>query len=290
MFNHAIEMKIYIVKTFFVWIVAVGLLSACGSDARKVKENDIRFDTIALKESYHIKNIETNPGCSLQINFVFPVEYQNQQVLKAVQQQFVRAFLGDDYMQASPREAVNQYAENYLNDFKKRETDFESDVEEHGSEPNDEWYSSYEILSDSIYYNQNDLLSMVVLKEYDTGGAAHNAHHYTNRVIDLRTGERVTEAAVFIEDYQDDLAKIIVDAIALYNNVDKVSDLENIGFFNINEIYPNKNFYVDEVGITYTFNEYEIAAYVVGATSVRIPYEKIRHLLRKESPIAHIAF
>ncbi len=290
MFNHAIEMKIYIVKTFFVWIVAVGLLSACGSDARKVKENDIRFDTIALKESYHIKNIETNPGCSLQINFVFPVEYQNQQVLKAVQQQFVGAFLGDDYMQASPREAVNQYAENYLNDFKKRETDFESDVEEHGSEPNDEWYSSYEILSDSIYYNQNDLLSMVVLKEYDTGGAAHNAHHYTNRVIDLRTGERVTEAAVFIEDYQDDLAKIIVDAIALYNNVDKVSDLENIGFFNINEIYPNKNFYVDEVGITYTFNEYEIAAYVVGATSVRIPYEKIRHLLRKESPIAHIAF
>lgn len=289
MFNHAIEMKIYIVKTFFVWIVAVGLLSACGSDARKVKENDIRFDTMALKESYHIKNIETNPGCSLQINFVFPVEYQNQQVLKAVQQQFVGAFLGDDYMQSSPREAVNQYAENYLNDFKKRETDFESDVEEHGSEPNDEWYSSYEILSDSIYYNQNDLLSMVVSKEYDTGGA-HNAHHYTNRVIDLKTGERVTEAAVFIEDYQDDLAKIIVDAIALYNNVDKASDLENIGFFNVNEIYPNKNFYVDEVGITYTFNEYEIAAYVVGATSVRIPYEKIRHLLRKESPIAHIAF
>ncbi len=282
-------MKIYIVKTFFVWVVAVGLLSACGSDAKKVKENDIRFDTMALKESYHIKHRETNPGCSLQINFVFPVEYQNQQVLKAVQQQFVRAFLGDDYMQASPREAVNQYAENYLNDFKKRETDFESDVEEHGSEPNDEWYSSYEILSDSIYYNQNDLLSMVVSKEYDTGGA-HNAHHYTNRVIDLKTGERVTEAAVFIEDYQDDLAKIIVDAIALYNNVDKASDLENIGFFNVNEIYPNKNFYVDEVGITYTFNEYEIAAYVVGATSVRIPYEKIRHLLRKESPIAHIAF
>ena len=234
MFNHAIEMKIYIVKTFFVWLVAVGLLSACGSDAKKVKENDIRFDTMTLKESYHMKNIETNPGCSLQINFLYPAEYQNQQVLKAAQQQFIRAFLGDDYMQCSPREAVSLYAVNYLNDFKKRETDFESDVEEHGSEPNDEWYSSYEILSDSIYYNQNDLLSMVVSKEYDTGGA-HNAHHYTNRVIDLRTGERVTEAAVFIEDYQDDLAKIIVDAIALYNNVDKVSELENIGFFNINE-------------------------------------------------------
>lgn len=113
---------------------------------------------------------------------------------------------------------------------------------------------------------------------------------HTNRVFDLKTGERITEAEIFVEDYQDDLAKIIVDAIALCNNVDKASDLENIGFFNINEIYPNKNFYVDDIGITYTFNEYEIAAYVVGATSVRIPYEKIRHLLRKESPIARIAF
>ena len=47
---------------------------------------------------------------------------------------------------------------------------------------------------------------------------------------------------------------------------------------------------MDEIGITYTFNEYEIATYIVGVTSVRIPYEKIRHLLRKESPIAHIAF
>ncbi|MDO4702731.1 MAG: DUF3298 domain-containing protein [Tannerella sp.] len=282
-------MKIYIAKTFFVWIVTVGFLSACASDTKKVKENDIRFDTIAVKESYHMKNMETNPGCSLQINFLFPVEYPNQDVLKAVQQQFTKAFFGDDYMPFLPREAVSQYVENYLNDFKKRETDFESDIEEHGSEPQNEWYSSYEILSDSICYNQNDLLSFVVSKKYDTGGA-HHAHSYANRVIDLKTGERVTERDIFIEDYQDDLAKIIVDAIALYNNVDKASDLENIGFFNINEIYPNRNFYVDEVGVTYTFNEYEIAAYVVGATSVRIPYEKIRHLLRKESPIAHIAF
>ena len=55
-------MKVYIVKPLLVWTVTVSLLSACGSDAKKVKENDIRFDTIAVKESYHMKKIETNPG------------------------------------------------------------------------------------------------------------------------------------------------------------------------------------------------------------------------------------
>jgi hypothetical protein len=80
-----------------------------------------------------------------------------------------------------------------------------------------------------------------------------------------------------------------VDAIALSNNVE-IAELENIGFFNLDEIYPNNNFYADETGITYTFNEYEIAAYVVGAVSVQIPYENIRHLLRRESPVSELAF
>ena len=45
---------------------------------------------------------------------------------------------------------------------------------------------------------------------------------------------------------------------------------------------------MDEEGITYSFNEYEIAAYVVGVTNVRLPYQDIRHLLKDESPIAHL--
>lgn len=282
-------MKIYDIKILFLCGM-VGILSACHSDSQKVVENEIRFDSLTVEKIYHIKEIQTNPSCSLQIKFLFPVAYENPTLLKTIQQQFVISFLGEEYAEWSPQEAVNKYVENHFNEYKKQEVDFESDIKSHESEPVEAWYSSREIMNDSILYNQNNLLSFVVYKEYDTGGAPYHIHNYMNRVIDLKTGQRVTEQEIFIEDYQDDLAKIIVDAIALHNNVDEVSDLENIGFFNVNEIYPNKNFYVDEVGITYTFNEYDIAAYVVGVTSVRLSYDKIRHLLRKESPIAHIAF
>ena len=147
----------------------------------------------------------------------------------------------------------------------------------------------YELLSDSILFNQKDVLCYSVYREYNAGTPSP-VRTYTNWVIDLKTGNRVTESEIFNEDYKDDLAKIIVDAIALYNNVDKVADLENIGFYNINEIYPNRNFYVDDIGITYTFNESDIAAGALGATSVRIPYEKVRHLMRHDSPIAHLVF
>ena len=80
-------------------------------------------------------------------------------------------------------------------------------------------------------------------------------------------------------------AQILIDHIAKQNKVENPKDLENIGFFSVEEIFPNGNFLVDGDGITYTFNEYEIAAYVVRETNVFLPYAEIQYLLKKDSPI-----
>ena len=141
--------------------------------------------------------------------------------------------------------------------------------------------------SNTIAFNQADIISYTVSFENYTGGA-HGAHAYNNYVLNLRTGRPITEEEIFVEDYQDSLARILVDRIARQNNLTDIKELEDIGFFSVDEIYPNGNFLVDEEGITYSFNEYEIAAYVVGVTNVRLPYQDIRHLLKDESPIAHL--
>ena len=119
-------------------------------------------------------------------------------------------------------------------------------------------------------------------------GGAHGAHAYNHHVIDLKTAKPIPEADIFVEGYEEKLAQILVDQIAKQNNVANNKELENIGFFSIDEIFPNGNFMVDLTGITYSFNEYEIAAYVVGATHVQLPYKEIRHLLREDSPISQL--
>ena len=265
-----------------------GFLMCCNTGAKKVSENNIQFDSLFIDRTYHLLGVETNPKCSLNIQFSYPVNYSNGEVLNLVQKQFVSSFFGDEYVNISPVEAAEKYADDYVAAYRAEENDFKHDKEKHGSDPLESWYSYNETKNSQIVYNRNDILSFVVFTEYFKGGA-HSAHTYTNRVIDLKTGLRIAENEIFVDDYQDALAKIIVDGIALANTVE-VSELENIGFFDVNEIYPNKNFYVDDTGITYTFNEYEIAAYVVGPVTVQIPFEKIRHLLRRESPVAHIAF
>ena len=43
-----------------------------------------------------------------------------------------------------------------------------------------------------------------------------------------------------------------------------------------------------ETGITYTFNEYEIAAYVVGTINVHIPFDDIKYLLKADGLLASL--
>ena len=94
---------------------------------------------------------------------------------------------------------------------------------------------------------------------------------------------------IYGEDYQELLAEILVHAITRDNDLSDPKELENIGFFSVDEIYPNNNFYVDDQGITYTFNEYEVAAYVVGPVHVHLSFDEVSVLLKPDTPVARLA-
>ena len=259
-------------------------------------ENDIKFDSIMVNEKYHLLGDSTNPYCTIESYFIFPSEFKDKEVLNKLNLHFIESFFGldsfseKDTASATPKNAMDNYIQKYITDYKELESDFITEVEVTGKKPSQEsWYAYYEMSSNEILYNKCDLISYMVSVEYYTGGA-HGGHGYNNHVLSLKTGKEINEIDIFIDDYQDPLAQIIVNTIASDNNVTNPEELENIGYFNTNEIYPNDNFYIDEKGITYTFNVYEIAPYSLGKTDVFLPFEKIRHLLRENSPVSPIAF
>lgn len=275
-------------KLVVLFLISV-FVSGCNIGTKKTTDNDVTFDSISVDKTYHLLENPENPNCNLQINFTYPAKYDNKDILKKIQQQFVYSYFGDGYENLSPEEATAKYTEDYLNNYKDLEDEYKAEVAKADETPVGAWFSYFEMSSDDIAYNKNDILSYTVNFENYTGGA-HGAHSFTNHVIDMKTGNLIKEDDIFIEGFQEDLAQILIDRIAKQNTVENPKELENIGFFSIDEIFPNGNFLIDDNGITYTFNEYEIAAYVVGATNVHLPYEEIQYLLKKESPIAHLAF
>ena len=253
-------------------------------------ENDIKFDSIVVNERYYLLGDSTNPFCMLESSFIFPSEYKDKEVFNNLISYFIFSFFGEDTISTTPKDAMDNYIQKYIADYKELENDFITETEILGEKPSQEsWFAYYEMSTNEILYNKCDLLSFSTSIEYYTGGA-HGGHGYNNHVLNLKTGKKLTEADIFTENYHDNLSRIIIEVLAANNNVTNPEELENMGYFNVKEIYPNNNFYVDENGITYTFNEYEIAAFFIGRTDVLLPYEKISHLLREDSPIAPIAF
>lgn len=265
------------------------LAAGCIDGTKKTEANKISFDSIVVDKTYHLLENDSNPNCNLQIKFTYPVKYKDPAILKNIQQIFVDSYFGEEYASLSPAEAVEKYTTDYIDAYKDLEQDYKKDVEKARAtnEQVGAWYSYYEMSSNDIVYNENNILSFVNRLENYTGGA-HGAHAVNNHVINLKTGKQITEQDIFVADYQDTLAKLLVNKIAAQNNVKDPKELENAGFFSVEEIYPNGNFLVKADGIVYTFNEYEIAAYVVGQTKVFLPYNELQLILRKDSPISQL--
>jgi hypothetical protein len=254
---------------------------------------EITFDSITENVTCHLFNDTTKPYCNLQITFIYPVGCADTSLLKPIQSIFIAGCFGTGLSDATPEEAVCIYRDRYIENYRQFECDNEGDESSYSfAEHIDEEHSSfsyYEISRNDIFFNQSGILSFSVSSENYTGGA-HGAHGFNGYNIDLNTGRLLGESDIFCENCSEEIATAIVQKIAAANGLSDVKELENIGYTDIREIVPNGNFLVNDKGITYIFNEYEIAPYVMGRTEVFLPYNEISLYINKQSLLAKFIF
>ena len=62
-------------------------------------------------------------------------------------------------------------------------------------------------------------------------------------------------------------------------------ELEDLGYGSTGELAPTENFRIGQDGITFLYNVYEIAPYVMGAIEITLPYDIMSHLLDDKNHI-----
>ncbi len=58
------------------------------------------------------------------------------------------------------------------------------------------------------------------------------------------------------------------------------------GFFTIEDIVPNNNFWLSNDGIHYSYNQYEIAPYSMGVIDVVVPFSELEDIILSDGIIA----
>jgi hypothetical protein len=224
---------------------------------------------------------------------MYPADCPDTSLLKSLQSIFIAKYFGNSLSDETPQNALRMYKKQYIENYRQFEHDEDGNTPEYsfGHHVYDarSSYSYYEFSHNDIFFNHNDILSFVIHIENYTGGA-HGSHRLTACTIDLNTGRVLDENDIFCENYSDAIAAAIVQKIVEANKLSNPRELENVGYFDIREIVPNGNFLVNNEGITYIFNEYDIAPYFLGKTEVLLPYDEIDLYINKQGPLAKLIY
>lgn len=274
-------------KSYFIYLSVFSLvfvaIFSCRPKENISKENDIQFDTIHMVNNYHIDNDSTQPSCNIKLAFTYP-SLSKETNVDSLQDIFISCFFNETYMGLSPQAAAKDYINSYIENYKEDFRIFSQDRIEHDSM--DDVYSSYyETDSNDILFNKNGILSFQVTKTNYKGGAT-SYDDIKNYVIDIKKMQLVDETDIFYDEYEKALNTVLRDNLLKTKKVKSLSELENLGYFGLDEMLPNGNFTLDDKGITYIFNKGEYSSLKTDPIKIFIAYDEIAPLVKENSLIS----
>ena len=273
--------KILFIATIVLFL-GINLVS-CIKD--KSKENDVEFDKLEFNDKVFLLSVNdtTLPFSEVKIEFTYPEKFNNKEDLSRLQQIFTGTFFNDEtYDSLSPKDALDKYIDNYSIEYRELTNDYNDAKARLGGEETPSWYWYYLNISNEILFKDANILSYSVEHSDYTGGA-HGSLRVLYYTIDLKEITTISQEDIFIPNYQKFLTSKIVEKLMEKYHFDSPEKLIEEGFFDINEISPNNNFWMNNQGVHYIFNQYEIAPYSMGPIDVSIPFEELTSIIIPES-------
>lgn len=275
-------MKKQTVSLLVLLLAASGFFFSCGNTMNK-NAGALEFDSIQVNETAHLFGDTAKPACNLIINLAYASQSSDEKMKDSLNTYFLSACFGEKYMGMTPEEAVKKYTEKYVGDYRKdlepmyrKDEQDKENAGEIGA-----WYSYYKGIESHVQlYTGHLLVYRIDYNEY-TGGA-HGIYMSTFLNLDLKTLSPIHLGDLFEGDYKEALTDLLWKQLMADNNVSTRQELEDMGYATTGDLEPIENFYLDPTGITFYYNVYEIAPYVMGATKITLSYEDITHLMNSE--------
>lgn len=276
-------MKKQTVSLLVLLLAASGFFFSCGNTVNK-NAYALEFDSIQVNETVHLFGDTAKPACNLILNFAYASQSSDVRLKDSLNAFFLSACFGDKYMAMTPEEAVKKYTEKYVSDYRndlepmyKKDEQDKEDEESIGA-----WYSYYKGIESHVQLCNTLMLTYRIDYNEYTGGA-HGIYMSTFLNLDLRTLAPIRLDDLFAGDYKEQLTDLLWNQLMADNKVATRQELEDMGYVTTGDLTPTENFYLGKDGITFYYNVYDIAPYVMGPVKITLPYEMMQHLLSDET-------
>lgn len=219
-------------------------------------------------------SLPLSEGADARLEIKIDVEYPSagigRKALQNIKDALTVSLFGEDFTGMEPQEAIDAYRQKASEEYKETNLPL--------LEASDPAFPQQALnWSDYIYgtigEKYGDILPYTMTKYVYTGGA-HGMTSQTALNFDMKTGTLLTEGDFFKEDYTEDLSALLTRHLP--ESLDQPADTSALFTTTIG---PNGNFLVSGKGVTYIYNQYEIAPYAMGAISVTVPWDELEGLV-----------
>ena len=239
------------------------------------KGDKYAFQYVTFKQNIPYTQGKEHPSCSFDLN-----------VLKAhgTDTLFADAFNVDiSYFlfgkrTTDVRGAMIQYIDSVINVFKEDNKEQIEFAKAEGFEARDIDYEF--IINTEVHYgNHRDIIGHFINMYQYTGGA-HGGTFITCRNYRLEDGSVVTLDNYFKPGYEKVLIPILERKLLEYAECSSRDELDDHGYFSNEPMFVPENFEIRQDTIDFIFNQYDIAPYSTGITTLSVSEDEIRSIIQ----------
>lgn len=201
-----------------------------------------------------------------------------------------RLILGDGDATISTRNKLEHYLDKKVEEIRMDEA--LAEVTPHTQEStHPQPTSCEEIVSTRVAYQDEHVVCIEHDVYYSSSAWAHgmtSACYYNFR---LPEATPFTESAIFVEGAEEELRTLLWSKVEQQHaaSTDWDADAEAKDLYFSDAIVSNGNFRIAAEGITYCYRQSEAAISALGVVELTLDWKEIAHLLRLNSPVAHLA-
>ncbi|KGN86446.1 RsiV family protein [Porphyromonas gulae] len=259
-------------------------ISSCKKERNKQSDR-IVFDSISMERCTHLLGDSTMPCNDIKILFEYPSDSIPHAIGDSVRWNILNALFGPAYASMSPSEAMSAYAaasdSTYLSDMEpllQEELALKPDYR-----PDLGLYAYIDHITGKVVFRQDSLL-VYEIEAFKYMGGSHGYGDVAYLNLDLRTGKQILLEDIVAQGKDAALTDLLWKQLMADQGVSSLESLNEMGYGTLGDLYPTDNFGISERGITFLYNEYEIAPYAMGPIQITLSFDSLAPILKEDSP------
>ena len=247
------------------WTLSALFLAGC--TAHEIETENIEYTYAASLEEASADSLLIDISLEWPVKGIPPVGMEN------IRNNLIAFIFGKDMTGTDIQTALARYAENETASYQENGLNFREAVLKNGDKPTEGMFSWSETMEGHFLEPYKNMQSYLIYR-YEYTGGAHGMDSEKGMTFWLSDGKLVTEADLFKRDSRAELSRILSE------NLPKSISREVYDMLFIKTVEPNGNFCIDESGITYIYERYEIGPYVSGIVRISIPWDELKNILK----------